>query len=74
MYVQKGLCCLKGFEHVCACVRAIAARWSLEVGSKGRKKPQGQPENSELSEKAEGICCGGTVLAGNRGLKNGGRR
>ena len=53
---------------------ATAARQSLEVGSKGRKKPQGQLFLTVRFPRVEGVRGGGTVLAGNRGLKNGGRR
>lgn len=69
VHLQKGLCYLKGFEHVCACVWAIADRQGLEAGTKGRKNSKVLLKKSELLEKAEGMCSGGTVLAGNRSFK-----
>lgn len=74
VHLQKGLCYLKGFEHVCACVWAIAARRGLEVGTKGRKKNQGQLEKSELSEKAEGLWRGAQCWLEAELWKSGGRR
>lgn len=65
---------LKGFEHVCACVWTIAARQSLDVGTKGRKKSNVSLKKMNCQRKLKGYAVEAQCWLETDLWKSGGRR
>lgn len=74
VHLQKGLCYLKGFEHVCAHVWIIAARQGLEVGTKGRKKSKVSLKKVNCQRKLKGCTVGAQCWLETDFWKSRGRR